>query len=82
MAWVNWLAWYSQQTIAPASARTLNIGSIYQTWIKGVVGEYQSTLVSSISDLQTWWVKYLVLPPNAPATTNKADVPVDVRFAF
>ena len=79
MAWVNWLVWYRTQTIAPASANTMRIDDIYQTWIQGVVQNFQGTLESSISDLQQWWEDLAKLPANAPQGMSKRDVPVDVR---
>ena len=78
-AWIAWLAWYRIQPGVPAAANTVNIGTIYQSWIKGVVQDYQGTLETSITNLQTWWEKYAQLPPNAPAGMSKRDVPVPVR---
>lgn len=79
MAWVDWLMWFRTQAIAPPSAHTMDIGAIYQTWIKGVVQGAQGTLESSIDNLQTWWEGLVQLPANAPPGMSKRDVPVNVR---
>ncbi|KZV96694.1 hypothetical protein EXIGLDRAFT_407763 [Exidia glandulosa HHB12029] len=74
-AWINWLVWYRTQPGVPAVAATTNIGSIYQTWIKGVVQDFQGVLEDSISDLEGWWEEFVAQP-------NPRDVPVNVLFNY
>ncbi|KAF9034676.1 hypothetical protein BDZ89DRAFT_1036404 [Hymenopellis radicata] len=80
-AWTSWLVQYRTQPGAPPVAATMNIGAIYQTWIKGVVGEFQGVLENSIQDLQTWWKGLVKVPVTTPPTAPE-DVPVPVVFNY